>query len=143
MSPLGGGSTGKRSCDPETLKAIPVACACAGAAGRAEVPLEVSPGAAANDTATTVTGCPGRTIRWGSPIIVVVAVFCPFPNITMNLVETPRVRLECVNRERLLLIFPTRTDAVVVICPPCRNRSAPPIRRGRTGTRHIFSFGFA
>src|SRR5262249_57112459 len=66
----------------------------------------------------------------------------------MDVVETPRVWLEAVNRDSLLAVLAFATapfvrvvDGSIIICPLRCDRGAPPERRSSTCTRHVFALG--
>src|SRR5262249_31671026 len=110
-----------------------------------EVPWNVAPRAAAKDTICAVSGCPSRAVCGGAAIAIVIAILCPFPNIAMNLIKTPRIGLEAINRHGLLPVFPflaaalVRLRATVVIGLLRRDRGTPP--KWRCGSRpcHILT----
>src|SRR5450830_1445021 len=67
----------KRSSNPQTVVVVAVTGGAIATNGRAEHPRIVVPGPTANDTVFAIPGCPGRTVRRRTAIIVMVAVLRP------------------------------------------------------------------
>src|SRR5262249_11271751 len=99
----------------------------------------VEPGAATKDTHFAITTGPSRTVGGRSIVGIVIAILDPLEDVAVHLIETPRVRLEGVDRECPAL----RVAEAVVVCLAGGDRGAPPEGRGRPSTRDLFALGFA
>src|SRR5690348_4487506 len=75
--------------DPKTDIVAPFAGGGPVAIGGAELPGKGGPGAAANDVATAVSGCPGPSVGRRASVAVVPAVLRPVPHVAVDLVEAP------------------------------------------------------
>src|SRR5215469_11826022 len=116
------------------------------AVSRAEVSGIRVQGATAKDVGVTISGCPCRTVAGGAIIAAVPAILYPFPDIAVNLIKPPGVRLEEFHWNCLLPVFPFPPVtaigvSAIVIRLLRRDRCAPPERRGCSGARHIFPLG--
>ena len=82
------------------------------AVGRAEVLRNEIPGTAPNNTTRTTVSCARRTITWRAIIVGFITVLDPLPDVTVHLMETPRIGSEFVDRHRPLAIGALATATV-------------------------------
>jgi hypothetical protein len=115
--------------------------------GRAEVARRVEPGTAADDTRAAILECPGRAVRRRALIAGVIAILERIPNIAVHLVETPRIGLEFIDRQRPLPTFTLHAagvgDGAVVVGLARGNRAPPPERRGCPCPRDVLPLRLA
>ena len=108
-------SSGKRSPDPEADTDALVPGGVPVAFGRADVPWNVAPGTAPEDTATAFSAGPRRTVRRCPIVTVVIAILHPLPNVTSHIVETEGIGLERSNGRGLPDPLTAATVAVGVV----------------------------
>src|SRR5262245_39317442 len=93
------------------------------------------------------TRCSCATIAGIASVTIVPAILRPFPNVAMDVIETPRVWLEAVDRHRASTILALGAaaligvDTAIIVGLLGRDRGPPPERRRRAGARHVLALG--
>src|SRR5262245_16867642 len=116
-----------------------------GAVGGSEVLWNIDPGPAADYPVSADARCPCAPIAGIANVALDPAVFGPFPDVTMYLIEAPRVGLEAVDGHRALPILALGARSVRVVAVVVgllrRDRRPPPEWCRRTSSRHVLPLG--
>ena|SRR5215467_13767072 len=84
----------KRSSDAETLIIDPNVGRAPMTVRRSQLVRSPRPGTAADNTATAVARCIGRSVRRRVTIAIVITILYPLEYITLHIVQAERIRLE-------------------------------------------------
>src|SRR5262249_57726805 len=91
-----------------------------------------APGAAANDTVRAIASNQSGAVRWRSIVMAMIAIFDPFPNVAIHVVQAERVGRKRADWCGFSLIRPL-TAATAAICISVSDLVAPWIGGVRTG----------
>ena len=104
------------------------------------------PSAATNNTTMAISSVSCVTIPRISAVAFVPAILRPLPNIAVNIVKSPRIRLEAVDWHSLPAIFALRAaprvqEVSVIVCLVWCDCPAPPERCRSPRPCHVLALG--
>src|SRR5262249_60344422 len=94
-----------------------------------------------NDMVGAIGANPSRAVRWRSIVIALIAVFDPFPNVAMHVVQAERIGSKRANWCGLNIL--PLAAATAAICISLSNLVAPRIGGVRTGACRVIPFGLS